>query len=93
MNSVKPQPDVLGILLAMAGGLAIVCPIIPGLVIDYDKLLAKPLPLLVMLMTALCLGKVVLRFTDTSVRIAAIAGIVAGWYLVYGTLFSHFLRF
>ena len=93
MDSVKAQPDVLGVLLAMAGGLAIVCPIIPRLAIDYDKLLAKPLALVVMLMAASSVGKVILRFTSTGTRIAAIMGIVAGWYLVYGTLFSHSLRF
>jgi lipopolysaccharide export LptBFGC system permease protein LptF len=93
MDSVKAQPDVLGVLLAMAGGMAIACPIILRLIIDYDKLFSKPLVLLVMLMAASSLGKVILRFTSTSARITAIMGIVAGWYLVYGTLFSHFLRF
>ena len=93
MDSVKTQSDVLGVLLAMAGGLAVVCPIIPRLIIDYDKLLAKPLALVVMLITAASVGKAILRFTSTGTRIAAITGIVAGWYLVYGTLFSHSLRF
>jgi hypothetical protein len=93
MDSVQAQPDVLGVLLAMAGGLAIVCPILPGLVVDYDKLLSNPSTLLVMLLAASSLGKVIRHVTGTAARIAAITGIVAGWYLVYGTLFSHFLRF
>jgi hypothetical protein len=93
MDSTKAQPDVLGVLLAMAGGMVIVCPIIPWLVIDYTKLVAKPLPLLVMLLAASNLGKAILYFTGIGARMAAIIGIVAGWYLVYGTLFSHSLRF
>ncbi len=93
MDSVKAQPDVLEVLLAMAGGLAVLYPIVPGLVIDFDKLLSQPVPLLVMLLVAASLEKVVHRFAGSGARIAAIVGIVAGWHLVYGTLFSHYLRF
>jgi hypothetical protein len=93
MDSVKTQPDVVGVLLGMVGGLAVLYPIIPGLAINYDKLLAKPLPFLLMLLAASGIGKATRRFTDTAARCAGIVGIVATWYVVYGTLFSHSLRF
>jgi len=93
MDSVKTQPDVLGVFLGMAGGLAVLNPLVPGLVIDYDRLLAKPLPFLLMLLAVSGIGKVILHFRGTAARVAAITGIVASWYLIYGTLFSHSFRF
>jgi len=73
----------------MAGGMATVCPIIPGLVIDYHKPLSNSLTLVAMLLVAAALGKAVRHFTGTGARIAVVSSIVLGWYVVL----SHSLRF
>ena len=93
MDSVKTQPDTLGVFFAMAGGLLVLYPIIPGLAIDHDQLLTKPLLLLAVLLAVVSIGKATRHFTSPGDRLTAIAGIVASWYLLYGTLLSHSLRF
>jgi hypothetical protein len=93
MNIVKAQPDVVGVLLGMVGGLLIICPVIPGLAIDYDKLLSNPLAFCGMIAATVSVGKIVRYFMSTGARIVAVLGIVTGWHLLYNTLFSHSLRF
>jgi uncharacterized membrane protein len=92
MEAAKGQVDTFGVLLGMVGCLAVLYPVVPGPVINYDKLLAKPAAFLVLLLIAMAIGKTIRHYTGAGLRVAAVTGIVASWYLVYSTLYAPLLQ-
>ena len=85
MKLATTKVDALGYLLSGVGVLAMLCLAVPFMVVGHT-VWAKLIPVAFLLLGGLGLWWAVRRFQGVGERVAAVAGIVIGWYMLCGML-------